>query len=103
AISLLIDRVINRLTSFQNRGKQTDILIQSDRAITAVTGSNQAQLISTLVNREGLLLVRRRQIIDVGNNPDLKQMNLFIRGRIDFAMSDASSRRHSLHVAGTNH
>ena len=93
------ERVRHLLTFFNNRSEDRRVLVDRERAVTAIGRDDQPQLSLFLARGEILLFIAGLQPFLLGHQPDLQEMNRRGLRVIELAVVNAGARRHALHIA----
>src|SRR5205814_9103753 len=97
-----LERVLERLPVIQHSGGQFCILMNLYRVLTGIPRRNEQPGAAHLIAIEFLLLITRRDAVDLGQYPYLEQMHRLGLRSIAFAVCDSSACAHPLGFAGAD-
>lgn len=92
--------VRDRLTGIEGGAHEGEILMNRDGAVTSVAGGDQTQLVVPLFIGDVDLFVTGREIVLLGQNPDLQEARGCVGLGVEFAVADAAASGHALNIPG---
>src|SRR5439155_1119305 len=84
------------------RREDAGVLVQGDRALAPIARGHHAQPALHLRGRERALLVAGRELLPLGQDPDLEKVHGLGARRVVLAVRDAGAGGHALHLAGAD-
>src|SRR5439155_11782647 len=90
---------LGALVAVEEAGVEKSILVHRDGALATVRRSNQPQSAAFLRAAKVLLLVRGRDAIALGLDPDLQEVRDALLLVVVFAVAHAGAGAHALHIS----
>src|SRR5438270_8355118 len=97
-----VELIGNCLTRVKERRMDARVLMNRNRTVAAVIGSNQTKLSASFVFTKKFLFIAGRELPKFRHNPNLQKMASFALRWIEFAMRYAGAGTHPLHVTRAN-